>query len=352
MSNGKSSVGAGSSGVAAARTPINSERMQEWARVTRELRHFLDTAGIATLFLDEDLRVITFTPAVMAVLDLSDHDVGLPVTDVRAHVPIDGLAEDIRRVRDTREKIERRMASPDGRTRHFARIVPFRDAAEIVAGVVVTFIDVSHLIREERQRLLLSELQHRVRNTLGVVRSIARRSAETSTSVEEYAQHLDGRLPAFARTQALVTRNPDAGVDLEYLAAEELRAFQAREGEQVDLGGPLVQLQSKAAETVGLAIHELATNAVKYGALRGLEGRVRLSWSIDRSAEPPLLRLEWIERNGPPVEPPRRRGFGTELLERTLTYELQAVTDLRFDRPGLTCRIAIPLGSEVVAAFP
>src|SRR5262249_60986983 len=102
------------------------------------------------------------------------------------------------------------------------------------AGVVIPFIDVTAITKaEERQRLLLAELQHRVRNTLGVVRSIARRSAETSVNVEDYASHLDGRLNAFARTQAMVTRDPDGGVDLEFLVAEELAAYNARDGEQL-----------------------------------------------------------------------------------------------------------------------
>src|SRR3712207_5418388 len=124
--------------------------------------------------------------------------------------------------------------------------------------------------------MLLAELQHRVRNTLAVVRSIARRTGETSTTVEDYAMHLDGRLNAFARTQALVTRDPEAGVDLEYLVADELLAYHAKEADQVRISGPPIRLQPKAAETLGLAVHELATNAVKHGALRARQGRVEV----------------------------------------------------------------------------
>src|SRR3712207_9087536 len=112
--------------------------------------------------------------------------------------------------------------------------------------------------------MLLAELQHRVRNTLAVVRSIARRTGETSDTVEDYAMHLDGRLNAFARTQAMVTRNPSAGVDLETLVAEELNSYHAREGGQLRISGPPLRLCTKAAETFSLAVHELATNAVKY----------------------------------------------------------------------------------------
>lgn len=111
---------------------------------------------------------------------------------------------------------ERELSAPGSGTRYIVRILPYRGIDDFIAGVVIIFIDVTAIIRaEERQRLLLAELQHRVRNTLSVVRSIARRSAKSSSTVEEYAAHVDGRLNAFARTQALVTRDPEGGVDLE-----------------------------------------------------------------------------------------------------------------------------------------
>src|SRR4029077_467640 len=136
---------------------------------------------------------------------------------------------------------------------------------------------------------------------LSVVRSIARRSAETSTSVEEYASHLDGRLNAFARTQAVVTRDPESGVDLEYLIVEELLVYNVREGEQLRISGPTMRLQPKAAETFALAIHELATNAIKYGALSQPAGRIDICWRADNAAEPAQLIFAWREKGGPLV---------------------------------------------------
>jgi len=191
-------------------------------------------------------------------------------------------------------------------------------------------------------------LQHRVRNTLGVVRSIARRSAQTSTSVEEYASHLDGRLNAFARTQAMVTRDPESGVDLGYMVVEELLGYHAREGEQLRVSGPPVRLQPKAAETFALAIHELATNAIKHGALTQSIGRIDVSWRIDEAANSAELVFEWWERGGPAVAPPKRKGFGTELLERTLAFELKGKTTLVFDPSGVHCTIVIPMNRRVI----
>jgi two-component system CheB/CheR fusion protein len=328
-------------------TTVNGElshRVQELTRATSDLKNFLESTQIATVFLDNDLRVMTFTPAITQVLHLVETDAGRPISHIKARVPIEELYDDVRRVLRTLASAERELIAPDDGKRYIARVLPYRSVDNFIAGVVITFIDVTEITRaEERHRLLLAELQHRVRNTLGVVRSIARRSAETSTTVEEYASHLDGRLNAFARTQGLVTRDPEGGVDLEYLVVEELLAYNAREGEQMRVSGPKVRFQPKAAETFALAIHELATNALKYGALSQPSGCVEVSWRIDESTEPARLTLEWRERGGPQVPRPQRKGFGTELLERTLAFELKGQTTLAFNSDGLKCTITIPL---------
>ncbi|BBO11959.1 two-component sensor histidine kinase [Bradyrhizobium ottawaense] len=327
-------------------TSVNGElthRVEELTRATRDLRNFLESTRIATVFLDNDLRVMNFTPAITQVLHLVETDTGRPIGHIKARIPIEDLYDDIRRVLRTLASAERELSASDSGTRYIVRILPYRSTDDVIAGVVITFIDVPAITRaEERQRLLLAELQHRVRNTLGVVRSIARRSAESATTVEEYASHLDGRLNAFARTQALVTRDPEGGVDLEYLVVEELLAYNAREGEQMQVSGPKVRFQPKAAETFALAIHELATNALKYGALSQPSGHVEISWRLDEGTQPAELVFKWRECGGPQVKPPLRKGFGTELLERTLAFEFKGQTTLAFDPAGLQCTIAIP----------
>lgn len=223
------------------------------------------------------------------------------------------------------------------------------DRVTRVGGVAQDVTD--HHRAADRQRLLLEELQHRVRNTLGVVRSVARRTALTSDSVEDYALHLDGRIEAFARTQAMLTRDPTAGVDLAALVAEELRAHAAFEGEEATIEGPSLALKPKAGETLGLAIHELATNAVKYGALSRPEGRLAVRWRIEPGPDGDVLALDWIESGAATaVAPPGRRGFGAELLERTLAYELKAETRLDWRPEGLRCAVRVPLGPKVLHA--
>jgi PAS domain S-box-containing protein len=246
--------------------------------------------------------------------------------------------------------IDYRIVRPDGGLRWIRDVgFPIRDengAIRRVAGVAQEITKDKQA--EERQMLLLAELQHRVRNILAVVRSIARRTSETSKTVADYAAHLDGRLNALARTQAMVTRNPAAGVDLEYLVAEELIAHGGHEGEQVQISGPKVRLRPKAAETFGLAMHELATNATKYGALTKPDGRIDVRWRVDRDGDGSKMRLDWMETgaSGLPAKP-RRKGFGAELLERTLAYELGATTSLTFASDGCRCTIDLPLTDRV-----
>lgn len=333
-------------------TTVNGElahRVHELTRATSDLKNFLESTQIATVFLDNELRVMNFTPAITQLLHLVDTDVGRPVAHIKARIPIEDLYDDVRRVLRTLVSAERELTAADSGTRYIVRILPYRSIDNFIAGVVITFIDVTAITKaEERQRLLLAELQHRVRNTLGVVRSIAKRSAEASSSVEEYASHLDGRLNAFARTQAMVTRDPEGGIDLEYLVVEELLGYNAREGDQLSISGPALRLQPKAAEIFALAIHELATNALKYGSLSILSGQVDVSWRIDPDTIPEQLIFEWNGSKGPSVAPLQRKGFGSELLERTMAFELKGKTTLTFDPAGLRCMIVVPLSRRVL----
>lgn len=244
-----------------------------------------------------------------------------------------------------RVNFEYRITRPqDGAVRWMRNTdFPMRDAQGKVVRVGGVGSDITALKEaEEHQRLLLSELQHRVRNTLSVIRSIARRTARSSTSVEDYAMNLESRIDAFARVQGAVTRDPHAGVDLAMLVAEELRAASAREGESIRVTGPPFRVRARAAETLALAIHELATNAIKHGALSTAPGgRIDISWSETAHAQ---LAFAWRESDGPAPGPePRRHGLGSEILERTIPYELGGETALEFRADGVNFRMLLPL---------
>lgn len=199
---------------------------------------------------------------------------------------------------------------------------------------------------ERRHWLVVAELQHRVRNVLGLVRSLVRRTAETSVSAEEYAAHLEGRISALARTQAFAMRQPRDGVNLEELVDAELIAHAARDG-KVKTAGPPVRLRAKTAETLGMALHELTTNAVKFGALSSPRGHLTITWRKELEREDPSVRLEWVEE-GVPLREPTHRGFGRDLLERTVPYELRGASRLTFEADGVRCVIDIPLTRDNV----
>jgi PAS domain S-box-containing protein len=193
-----------------------------------------------------------------------------------------------------------------------------------------------------RQAMLLAELQHRVRNILSMIRSIARRMARSGGSVSDYSAHLESIVSAMARTQALLTRSPGTQVDLSQLVLDELRA-QSPHQEQFACEGPEAFLSSKAAEVLTLAIHELATNSVKYGALSSPEGRIRLTWELGEEGEHLWLRLTWAESGISAPHEPRREGFGTELVTRRVPFELGGRGAMNFEGDRLTAIIEFPL---------
>jgi PAS domain S-box-containing protein len=197
---------------------------------------------------------------------------------------------------------------------------------------------------EERQKVLLAELQHRVRNILAMVRSIVRRTMETAGAGGDLAARLDGRIAALARTQTLLTRTAGAGVDLEQMVREELQAQQA-EDSQVTVEGPPVELASKAAEVLTLAVHELATNATKYGAFAHAGAALDIAWRIEpREGGPDWLRLSWRERGVPlDRDAGRGEGFGMELIRRRVPYELGGEGRVELEQDGLDAEIGFPL---------
>jgi PAS domain S-box-containing protein len=250
---------------------------------------------------------------------------------------------------------EYRIIRPDNGAVRWIRDTGFavRDEQGVVRRLSGLATDVTDAKRAaEHERMLLAELQHRVRNILTVVRSVARRTAETSETAEDYAMHLDGRINSLARTQSVLTRTPGAGVDLEEMVMDELVAH-AAEPDRISIGGPRVTLQPKAAETLGLAVHELATNAIKYGALASGGGRVAVNWAPVDVAGERRLRLEWRESAVSIMSTaPRRRGFGTQLIERTVPYDLGATASLKLEPGGARAVFDLPISPRVLALHP
>lgn len=202
-------------------------------------------------------------------------------------------------------------------------------------------------IAQDQQRVLVAELQHRTRNLLAVVQSIARQTLRTSGSLEAFGEEFAGRLEALSRVQTLLARAIQEAVDLSTLIRMELEAHGgvSTNPGRVRVEGPSVALPPSAAQTLALALHELATNAVKYGALKRPSGRLAVIWAVEGDER--RLRLDWRESGVPPLEDgaPRRRGYGSELIERALPYQLGAETRLEFGADGVRCAIVLPLAT-------
>ena len=192
------------------------------------------------------------------------------------------------------------------------------------------------------------ELIHRVRNILSVIRVIVRRTAERAKSVEDYAAQLEGRVSALARVQTALITSQGHSTDLGTLIDDEMVAHSIRE-DRVRARGPRIPLKAKTAETLSLTVHELVENAIKFGALSAKDGRIDVTWWVEDGTEPKQLKLEWIESGVPVLSAaPRVRGFGHELIERTLPYELAAETSVDFQPGGFRCALAIPLIEHVI----
>lgn len=237
-----------------------------------------------------------------------------------------------------------RITRPDGAVRHIRDTgFPIMSGGKVrrVGGIAQDLTDLRLL--EQHQRTLLAELQHRVRNTLGVIRSIARRTGDTAESVDSFASHLDGRLSAFARVQALVTQSPERGISLRELVEDELLAHAAQEGDCVIIDGENIQLPPRVAERLSLAIHELATNSVKYGALQDGKACVRIGWQIETIGRERRLAFSWAETGVTMPHGERRSGFGTELLTEQLAYELKATASLDYADDGVRYFLEVPL---------
>jgi PAS domain S-box-containing protein len=209
-------------------------------------------------------------------------------------------------------------------------------------GVAVILNDVTERQQaDERMRLMVGELNHRVKNSMAVVQAIARQTFAASTSLEQAREDFTSRLVALGQAHDVVTAQEWEGADLRELVGRTLAG--QLQGRRLTAEGPLIRIPPRMGVNLALGLHELATNAIKHGALSNEHGQVRLTWSCDGTAGAVRLRLRWAESGGPPVIPPRRQGFGTRLLERALATDLGAEVRLRYEPAGLVCDIEAPV---------
>jgi two-component sensor histidine kinase len=202
---------------------------------------------------------------------------------------------------------------------------------------------------EERQKLLIDELNHRVKNTLATVQSLATQTARGTESPEEFRKAFEGRLIALSQAHDQLTRRHWKSADLRDIVEGVTSPHLARSREsqdQIVIEGEAITVAPRVALTLALGLHELTTNAAKYGALSVPAGRIAVNWWVVREPSlPPRLLIEWRERGGPPVTVPARQGFGTRFIEGSVASELQGKARLDYDAAGLVCTMNIPLES-------
>jgi len=230
-------------------------------------------------------------------------------------------------------------------------IEPLRDVTGAITGLIGTAIDVTTRKEDEAHlRLLMRELTHRSKNLLAVIEAMARQTARHANSTELFLEQFDSRLQALAVSHDVLIEEGWHGASLGELVGLQLHRLFDSVIRQIAVDGPTVLLKPEAAQALGFALHELAANAKKFGALSVPAGRVTISWCRVPQGEGDGVDLRWVERNGPAVSAPSHRGFGCMIIERHLTHAINGAVQLSFPPDGAVCDVHIP--PSQLAGFP
>lgn len=310
------------------------------------LRRVLETATIGVLFFNESGTLLDANDVFLRTMGYSRGEVESRELTWRSMTPAEWVEvslEQWNRLQVTGRigPYEKEYLRKDG-----SRSWMLCAGASFDADTIVEFcIDINDRKRAEAEReLLAQELSHRVKNTLAVVQALARQTDVRGRSVEAYREAFLGRLQAMARAHSLLLDRHWLNADLKALAEEAVAAYRVDHPDAVKVEGDPVNVTAKQGLGLSLVLHELGTNAVKYGALSRHEGRLRISWQVENYDQSRRVRLDWRERHGPQVEPPAETSFGTKLIKQACAYELDGKAELDFAPEGLICTIVFPLG--------
>ncbi|GAB2579108.1 PAS domain-containing protein [Dyella jejuensis] len=325
---------------------VNTElngKVEALDRANSDLLNLFESTNVATVFLDHSLAIRSFTPAVNRIFNILPGDRGRPITDLASHLNLARFMDDIHAALQSGVTVEKHVENDNHTAHYLVRLAPYEDSQRKIEGVVVTFLDVTTITSitrsGERQKLLIAELQHRTRNLLALVQSIAYKTLGKHDALPDFY----ARLAALSRAQSLLGGSLDESIDLRDVVRLELEALNTGEG-KISVSGPSVALRFDSVQVFCLALHELATNAVKYGALKNADGHLDISWTVQDDADKgAILVLRWLESGVAIHKQPTRQGFGRELLEKALAFTLRARTELTFGADGVTCYVEIPL---------
>jgi two-component sensor histidine kinase len=243
--------------------------------------------------------------------------------------------------------VEALLQRPDGTLVPFLPFpTPIGDENGELVGAINMLVDITDRKRaEDQQALLIRELHHRVKNMLATIQAIMGSTARASTTIKEFQEAFSGRIASLAKTHSSLAENALQDISFRNLLCNELEPYDDGSGKRIVLTGPHLQIESTIAIPLGMAVHELTTNAAKHGALSVLGGFVEVTWTVVNEAEP-VLRIDWVEQNGPVVTAPTRRGFGSQLLERVLTHQIGADAKVDYLAAGLRAQIRVPIPKQ------
>ncbi|WP_083269209.1 chemotaxis protein CheB [Bosea vaviloviae] len=332
---------------------VNAEVVSKNETLTHlnsDLKNLLDSTEIATSFLDSNLRIKSFTPKMTDIFHLRDSDRGRPITDITSMLGYDEIEDDARQVLRELSVVEREVQIKHHGMSFLMRMRPYRTMDNVVDGVVITFMDINERKKaEETQDLLVRELNHRIKNLFAVTNGVVSLSARSAGTPQEMARAIRGRLEALARAHELIIpalggggEAIKRGTTLDALVTAIASPYREQEGDRarVAIKGPNVPLGGQAVTSLALVLHELATNATKYGALSSSKGHIAISWSVSEGA----LSLTWEERGGPAVAgPPLGQGFGSLLARRSIEGQLGGVLAYDWKAEGLIVHLSTPM---------
>ncbi|MBV9569812.1 MAG: PAS domain-containing protein [Alphaproteobacteria bacterium] len=330
---------------------VNSElklKLDTVSRANSDLQNLMAATDFGTLFLDSGLRIKRFTPRTTELFNITQSDVGRPITDFTHQLDYENLAADARAVLRELMPVEREVKSRNDGW-YLVRFRPYRTVDDKIDGVVATFIDITQRkLWEARLRLLLGELTHRVKNILAVVQGMIHQTWRTSADAKDFVQRFDGRIMSLSASHRLLVESEWSGADLRKLVQAEMDAYVSGP-ERVRIRGESINLPADLATPFGLVVHELATNAIKYGALSDENGVVEIDWNVDRGdSAGARLRFRWQERDGPSVGTPSQPGFGSTLIRKGLPG---AAVQHELLSEGVRCTVDVPLRDRPAQDF-
>lgn len=329
-------------------------------RQLEELETIYRQAPVGLALFDRDFRYLRINERLAEINGLPvEAHIGRRLQDIVPDVAGSTIPI-LRRVFETGEpihnvEIEGETAREPGVRRFWTEeAYPLKNEGGAVWAVGLIVRDVTDCRRAEEQRgLLLAELEHRVKNTLASVMSIAAHTLRDGRDLAAARKIFIGRLHALSHAHDLLAAGNWQSADLAQVVRRSLDPYAAGDGTRWSLDGPTVFLRPRAAVTLGMILHELATNAAKYGSLSTPEGSLEVTWSSETlPASESMLHLVWSEKEGPPVTPPSRTGFGRTLIERGLKHDLGGEARLEFNPDGLICTLMLPLDRTVASFSP